>query len=378
MTTAILSGFLGTLLSLAATNDPAASPIGRFIEDFTLSNHSGQKFSLEEHRDAKAIVVVFVGGECPLVQQYLPRVAEISRQFENKGVVVLCIDSNVQDSPSEMAAFARKVNISVPILMDPEARIADAFGARRTPEVFVLDQQRVVRYRGRIDDQFEIGVQRPRPTRSDLISAIQEVLEGKTVSVPETRVIGCIIGRASRKTVEQPTVTYAQHVEPIFRARCIECHRSGEISPFVLTNYEESKAWGETVAEIVDEHRMPPWFANPKYGHFSNETQMPDSERTLIRKWVDEGCPSGDLSKVPPLPQFVEGWTLGLPDKVYDMGDDFHIPATGAIGYKHYTIDPKFTEDMWVISSEAKPVLGVRFIISSSLPSPQEGVSVRS
>ena len=356
MTMTALSGILGALLTLAATGSgPATSPIGRHIDGFSLNNVAGQKVSLEDHRDAKATVVVFVGAECPLVQQYLPRVAEISQQFEKQGAAVLCINSNVQDSPSEMLAFARKLNTTLPILMDPGAKVADAFGAHRTPEAFVLDKDHVIRYRGRIDDQFEIGVQRPRATRSDLVTAIEEVLAGKTVSVPETKVIGCIIGRSSRKMAETPSVTYAEHVEPIFRARCIECHRAGEISPFSLTSYEDAKAWGETVAEIVDERRMPPWFANPKYGHFSNETQMSDSERSVIRKWVDEGCPSGDVSKVPPLPKFVEGWALGEPDKIYHMNKDFHIPATGAVGYQHYTIDPGFTEDMWAISSEARP-----------------------
>lgn len=356
MTTTILTAIFSVVLGIASAGTPSAIPsIGRRIENFTLTSVSGQKVSLDESKDAQAVVVLFVGAECPLVQQYLPRMHRIAEQFQKQGVSVLCIDSNVQDTPSEIQTLAKKVYADLTILMDPDAKIADAFGAHRTPEVFLLDQDRVIRYKGRIDDQFEIGVHRAKPTRTDLVLAIEEVLAKKPVSVAETKAIGCIIGRSSKESTQNPTVTYAEHVEPIFRKRCVECHREGEISPFSLTSYDNAKAWGETVAEIVDERRMPPWFASPKYGHFANETQMPDAERAVIRQWVNEGCPPGDLAKVPPLPEFSVGWALGEPDKVYDMGEDFHVPATGVIGYKHYTIDPGFTEDMWAISSEARP-----------------------
>ena len=189
---------------------------------------------------------------------------------------------SVQDSPTEVAAFVRRSKTTLPVLMDPAGKAADAFGARRTPEAFVLDARRTIRYRGRIDDQYEVGVQRPVARNHDVVAAVQAVLAGRPAAKPETAAVGCIIGRSSKKTVEKPTTTYAEHVAPIFKARCVECHRPGEIAPFALTTYEESRGWAETVAEIVSQRRMPPWFASPEHGRFENETQMTEIGRAHV------------------------------------------------------------------------------------------------
>ena len=60
----------------------------------------------------------------------------------------------------------------------------------------------------------------------------------------------------------------------ILQNRCVECHRSGEIAPFPLMTYEDARPWAEMIAEVVSERRMPPWFANPEFGHFSNSSQL--------------------------------------------------------------------------------------------------------
>ena len=64
--------------------------------------------------------------------------------------------------------------------------------------------------------------------------------------------------------------------------RCVECHRAGEIAPFALTSYDEVAGWADTIAEVVDDNRMPPWHANPEYGHFSNDRRLSDAEKQLI------------------------------------------------------------------------------------------------
>src|SRR6476646_6769694 len=105
------------------------------------------------------------------------------------------IDSNPQDSLTEIAEFVRSHEISFPILKDPGNVVADRFGATRTPEVFVLDQQRTVRYQGRIDDQLAVSARRAAPQRRDLAEAVEELLTGNQVSLPVTEAPGCHIGR---------------------------------------------------------------------------------------------------------------------------------------------------------------------------------------
>src|SRR5581483_5172386 len=114
------------------------------------------------------------------------------------GVAFLAVNANQQDSVSAIGQYAKAAGLDVPILKDVGNVVADCFGAQRTPEVFVLDHQRVVRYHGRIDDQYGIGFNRPKPTQRDLAAALDELLAGKSVSRPTTEAPGCFIGRVQR------------------------------------------------------------------------------------------------------------------------------------------------------------------------------------
>src|SRR5262249_21846965 len=161
--------------------EPAASNIGRKIEAFTLKDTEGRSRSLAEFQNAKAVVVFFLGTECPINNNYLPRLRELQQEYAGKRVQFLAINSNRQDTAERIAAHAKKNEIAFPVLKDDGNTVADLFAAQRTPEAFVLDAQHMIRYRGRIDDQFEIGVKRAKVTRNDLKEALEEVLAGKAV-----------------------------------------------------------------------------------------------------------------------------------------------------------------------------------------------------
>src|SRR5262249_49087226 len=151
-------------------------------------------------------------------------------------------------SLADMAAFARLHKIPFPILKDSDNALADRLGAVRTPEVFVLDRQRVVRYHGRIDDQYVIGIQRVAPTQHDLARALNELLAGQPVSQPFIEPVGCHIGRL-QKTVSHGEVTYTRQISRLLNRRCVECHRAGEIAPFPLTSYRDATGWAAMMRE---------------------------------------------------------------------------------------------------------------------------------
>src|SRR5262249_32120319 len=153
-----------------------------------------------------------------------------------------------------------------PVLKDADQKVADLFGAKRTPEAFVVDATGAVRYRGRIDDQFGIGFQRAKPGRRDLAEALTEILAGQPVSQPNTDVPGCYIGRAEKPSAATTTVTFTRDVAPILQKHCQECHRPGQIGPMALLTYEKTKAWADTIRDVVTERRMPPWHADPRFG----------------------------------------------------------------------------------------------------------------
>ena len=296
--------------ALTTAHEPAAA-IGQQLEGFELRDFRGKTHRLADFQQNPVVVIAFLGTECPLALQYAPRLTALSKQFADRDVAVIGIDANQQDSITEMAAFAKSHEIDFPLLKDLGNKVADQLQAERTPEVFVLDTQRVVRYRGRIDDQYLVGRQRPKPTREDLRLAIEEVLSGKPVSQATTEVAGCRIGRVHlAKAGEPASVTYAKDIAPLLNQHCVECHRPGEIAPFALTSYSEVAGWADTMLEVVRENRMPPWHANPEYGHFSNDRRLSDDQRQLLERWVATGAPEGNPRDLPAQPQFAEGWRL--------------------------------------------------------------------
>jgi peroxiredoxin len=347
-------------IGVSATADAAESSlIGGRIPDFTLKNQFGKEYSLADLKAADVVVVAFLGAECPLAKLYGPRLAELATKFKKDKVAFLAIDSNRQDSIEEVAAYAQRNHLDFPMLKDTGNKVADQFGAERTPEVFVLDKDRVVCYHGRVDDQYGftdgVGYQRPHAARGDLDKAIGELVAGKKVSVPVTSVVGCKIGRV-RQPVADAKVTYSNQIARILQNRCVECHREGQIGPFAMTSYDEVTGWGEMIREVVHQGRMPPWHANKSYGKFANDTSLTDEEKKLILSWVDNGCPQGDPSDLPPPRKFTDGWVIPEPDQIVYFGDKpIDVPAEGVIDYYYSVVDPGWKEDKWIRATEAKP-----------------------
>jgi peroxiredoxin len=341
---------------LAAAGDASSpSTVGLKITDFTLADHRGLEHKLADLADHKAIVVAFLGTECPLVQLYIPKLIKLQAELQDQGVAFLGIYSNRHDSLTEIAAHRQALGITFPTLRDPGNKVADQLGAQRTPEVFVLDAQHTVRYAGRIDDQFAVGIQRAEATHHELRDALEALLAGKPVQVAHTAAPGCLIGR-QREPQSNAPVDYAQHVAPILAARCVNCHRQGEVAPFALTSYDEVVGWSEMIREVVSEGRMPPWHAHPDFGQFSNDCRLTPEERDTLCRWVDAGAPAGDLSQLKPPPAPGTGWQIGTPDVVLQVGKrPYRVPAEGIVDYVYLSTDTEFTEDKWIAAIEARP-----------------------
>ena len=352
-----------TILALAmGASTLASSPSdarSSAMSDFALPDAAGKKHALSDYEESELVVVAFLGVDCPLAKLYAARLQELSSQYAPKQVQFLAVMSNVQDSLSEIAAYARKHKLTMPVMKDRANQVADQFDAKRTPEVFLLDRNRRVRYQGRVDDQHLIGVKRDAPKREDLRIAIDQLLAGKEVSQSQADAIGCLIGRR-REANPESKVTYTRDIAPILARRCVECHREGDIGPFELTSYEEASGWGDMMLEVVRERRMPPWHANPKHGEFVNNRSMPKEEIAALETWVKNGCPQGDPADLPPAREFTPGWQLPRkPDQVWAMSDKpFVVPADGGpagVPYQYLRVPSGFEKHTWIKAAEVQP-----------------------
>src|SRR6266850_908537 len=149
--------------------------------------------------------------------------------------------------------------------------------------------------------------------------------------------------------------TFYKDILPILQQHCQSCHRPGQIGPMPLETYPQARAKAKAIEQMVRSRKMPPWFADPQYGHFSNDPSLSAQDIQTIANWVETGTPAGDpLDGLRPK-QWVEGWNIPRPDRVIQMPKPVAIPARGDVEYTYEIVPTGFTEDKWVQMSEVRP-----------------------
>src|SRR6202451_3929033 len=160
----------------------------------------------------------------------------------------------------------------------------------------------------------------------------------------------CVFGSvtlAQAGTGSSP-VTFYKDVLPVLQKNCQTCHRPGEIAPASFLTYESTRPWAKSIKEAVLLKKMPPWFADPHYGKFSNDRSLSQRDVDTLVAWADGGAPEGDVRDLPPQTAYVEGWSIPKPDVVFEFPRAFQIPAAGTIEYQKVIVPSGFTEDKWV------------------------------
>lgn len=156
-------------------------------------------------------------------------------------------------------------------------------------------------------------------------------------------------------TAAPKEVTFHKTVEPILQERCQGCHRPGEAAPMSFLTYKDVRPWAKAIKEAVLLRKMPPWFADPAHGNFSNDRRLSKDEIDALAAWADTGAKEGDAHDAPPPRTFAEGWAMGQPDVVIQMPRPFQVPASGKIDYTYFVVPTGFTEDKWVQQVEVRP-----------------------
>jgi len=150
------------------------------------------------------------------------------------------------------------------------------------------------------------------------------------------------------------TVTFYKDVLPVLQRNCQSCHRPGQIAPMSFLSYESVRPWAKAIRAAVASRKMPPWFADPKYGHFVNDRSLKQADIDTIEAWVDGGSGKGDPKDAPPAIQWpANGWEI-QPDYVV-KGPEFHVPAKGIVEWTYIKEPIGFAKDIWITSLEIKP-----------------------
>src|SRR5262249_22004640 len=143
----------------------------------------------------------------------------------------------------------------------------------------------------------------------------------------------------------------------LLHKHCVACHKPGTAAPFSLVTYDQAFGKAKAIAEVTSSGRMPPWFAAPGHGKFSNERKLTPAERDLIRRWVQGGMAEGDEKAAVKLPKVEPRkgeWLIGEPDLILNTAT-FELPAEGDIDYKYVVLPNVFLHETWLRSVQILP-----------------------
>lgn len=169
--------------------------LGAKADDFNLPGVDGKNHSLEDLKDKKALILIFSCNHCPYVQAYEDRIIALQKDYADKGVQIVAINSNdaetyPEDNFENMKIRAKEKKFNFLYLRDDSQSLAKNIGATHTPQIFLFNQKRELQYTGKIDDNWK---EPQKVTKAYLRQALEELLLGNKVKEPETFAIGCTI-----------------------------------------------------------------------------------------------------------------------------------------------------------------------------------------
>ena len=340
----------------------AAAPVdlGRPSERPKLQSIYGETHDLTEFAGDKTngIVLIFLGTECPVARQYLPRLAELYQQHRQRGVEFLGVFADAGVDSFSLATYAHDADIPYPVMIDVEHRLADLLDVQMTPEVVLLDAKLAKVYQGAIDDQFKRQGRKPAPGENYLADALTNMLAGKPIERAYVPASGCPLERKTPQRAQRE-ITFHRDVATIVQERCQKCHRNGGAGPFELANYDDVASNAEKIRQVVADRRMPPWHGvlNPDFGTLVNSQRLPAEEVESLLGWIDGGLAEGDPADGPAPKEWPApgAWSIGKPEYVYRMPEPFPVPKTGALEYQFFRVPLDSDADRWFEAIEIKP-----------------------
>lgn len=338
-----------------AQPEPSRAMLGEKMPNLTFKDDKGKLHRLYELENKKAIAIVFLSFECPVSNSYMAPLSEIADEFGKHGVTVWGLTTSEDDTPAEIAKSAKRFNLTFPVFKDERLKAADALKADFTPEVFVLDGNFVLKYRGRIDNMYSERLKKhAKVTEHNLRQTLAELVTGRPVSGPATQAIGCKIYREKKEIAADGKITYHREVQPILQKHCQNCHRPGEVGPFSLMTYKQAVTWAQDIKDYTQRREMPPWKISEGVP-FHSERRLSDADIKTLAAWADGGTPAGNPKDAPEPREFTKGWQLGTPDLILSPTEEFVVGPSGKDVFRCFVMPTNLTEDKYVAAVEMRP-----------------------
>lgn len=299
-------------------------------------------------------VIVFLDPSCPIASRIAPRVSEMSAEFTAAGVHVYGVLSDPLLTPEEGRAYRKESGLQFTLLFDSTGELAHRLQPTHVPEAFVLNARDEIVYRGRVDDEFvAVGRKRQQIQSHDLRDAVRAVVAGESPRMKRTEPVGCVF--EAWDNFDRASVNYAQHVQPILSANCIDCHVPGGGAPFRLDEFRTASRRASMIREVTRDRWMPPWKAGAGGASFHDERRLSDREIDLLSAWVEADKPRGGEEFLLPQREVQIGWGLGEPDATVTMLEPYELAATGPDQYRRFVMPSPFDEPTVVTAIDFLP-----------------------
>lgn len=355
---AALVGLIGAILlvtrHLGADDQPSLKPSEPAIT-FSLLDLKGATHPLDQNDGQRVRAYVFLSTHCPVSNGYIQTLNALHARFSEKPVDLYGVVSDASVTRADAVEHFREFKAEFPILFDSSGLLQQALKPTHVPEAMVLDRNGQLVYRGAIDNAWEaLGRRRPKAEKEFLVDAIDAALNNKVPVLSATKPVGCLI-EAFQPGDKMAKVTYTRDIAPIVQARCLNCHREGQVAPFPLADYEQTAKRAGQIVRVTQDRIMPPWIPSPGHDKFVGERWLTDRELDLFQAWEQSGRARGDDADLPPAPKFAEGWLLGEPDLIVKMPEPFAVPADGPDLLQNFVIPIAIPEDKLVAAVEFHP-----------------------
>jgi hypothetical protein len=326
------------------------------VPNFRLNDHQGFSHELFREGDARAVVLVFT--EAQGMESHWRQLKPIVEAQSAAGVQFWMVDP--MDDRSAMAAAATRVGVTIPVLQDSAQLVARSYGASASGEAVVLEAESLTTvYRGAIEDAFEVATGSP-VRQAYLADALTRFTAGERPVVEYSRTQG-----QPWRLEDSGVASYRNEIAPLLQAKCVTCHRPGEIGSWAITNHATVQAKSAAIRANVLESLMPPWHADPAHGKFENDFSLTPQQQARLIAWLDAGAPreagTDPLETVPPSAGL---WPMGQPNVVLKISTR-QIQATGQMPYAYVTVNNPLKTNAWLRAAVIRP--GNRAVVHHAL-----------
>lgn len=319
------------------------------VSNFRLLDAAGVAHDLYYHTHLAAVAVLAAGSNLDQIAASAPLLANLGRTYTNR-VETWILLSDPTPVRSNVLAQAKALGIASAVLLDPDGIAARSVGLTRAGEVALIRTPAfTTAYRGEAGG--EAGTS---PGESLLGRALAGVVSNAPVTYLRTPAHGPTLALAS---VETPN--YTRDIAPVLYEYCAKCHRPGGVAPFAMTSHQVVADWAPSIAHALRSNKMPPWHADPEYGHFANDLSLPGPLKATLLRWLDAGAPRGDgadpLADLPPPPAF-DRWPeeLGEPDALVTIPIQ-PVKADGAEPYRYIFTQTPNPTNVWLKAAIVRP-----------------------